>query len=49
MITTQPKLKYEHVHLNSYSKTRVDLAVQVSNITSTVIYTKLMSDVVALW
>ena len=25
-----PKLKYEHVHLNSFSKIRVDLAAQVS-------------------
>ena len=25
-----PKLKYEHVHLNSFSKMRVDLAAQVS-------------------
>lgn len=25
-----PKLKYEHVYLTSYSKMRVDLAVQVS-------------------
>ena len=24
-----PKLKYEHVHLTSFSKMRVDLAVQV--------------------
>ena len=24
-----PKLKYEHVHLNSFSKMRVDLAAQV--------------------
>ena len=24
-----PKLKYEHVHLTSYSKMRVDLAAQV--------------------
>ena len=27
-----PRLKYEHVHLTSYSKMRVDLAAQVSNI-----------------
>lgn len=25
-----PKLKYEHIHLNSFSKMRVDLAAQVS-------------------
>lgn len=25
-----PKLKYEHVHLTSFSKMRVDLAAQVS-------------------
>ena len=25
-----PKLKYEHVHLSSFSKMRVDLAAQVS-------------------
>lgn len=24
-----PKLKYEHIHLNSFSKMRVDLAAQV--------------------
>lgn len=24
-----PKLKYEHIHLTSYSKMRVDLAAQV--------------------
>ena len=24
-----PKLKYEHIHLSSFSKMRVDLAVQV--------------------
>lgn len=24
-----PKLKYEHVHLNSFSRMRVDLAAQV--------------------
>lgn len=27
-----PKLKYEHVYLNSFSKMRVDLAAQVSKI-----------------
>ena len=27
-----PRLKYEHVHLTSYSKMRVDPAAQVSNI-----------------
>ena len=26
-----PKLKYEHIHLNSFSKMRVDLAAQVCN------------------
>ena len=25
-----PKLKFEHIHLTSYSKMRVDLAAQVS-------------------
>ena len=25
-----PKLKYEHIHLSSFSKMRVDLAAQVS-------------------
>ncbi len=28
-VTTLPKLKYEHVYLNSFSKMRVDLAAQV--------------------
>ena len=27
-----PKLKYEHVHLNNFSKMRVDLAAQVCNL-----------------
>lgn len=27
--TTLPKLKFEHVHLSSFSKMRVDLAAQV--------------------
>lgn len=27
-----PKLKYEHIHLTSYSKMRVDLAAQVSQL-----------------
>ena len=27
-----PKLKYEHLHLTSFSKMRVDLAVQVITI-----------------
>jgi hypothetical protein len=27
-----PKLKYEHIHLTSFSKMRVDLAAQVSQI-----------------
>ena len=26
-----PKLKYKHIHLNSFSKMRVDLAAQVCN------------------
>ena len=26
-----PKLKYEHISLNSFSKMRVDLAAQVNN------------------
>ena len=26
-----PKIKYEHVHLTSFSKMRVDLAAQVAN------------------
>ena len=26
-----PKLKYEHIHLNNFSKMRVDLAAQVCN------------------
>ena len=29
-LTTQQKLKYEHIHLTSFSKVRVDLAAQVS-------------------
>jgi len=29
-LTLVPKLKYEHVHLNNFSKMRVDLAAQVS-------------------
>ena len=29
-LTALPKLKYEHVHLNSFSKMRVDLAAQVN-------------------
>lgn len=28
-LTILPKIKYEHVHLTSYSKMRVDLAAQV--------------------
>ena len=27
-----PKLKFEHVHLNSFSKMRVDLAAQVCTV-----------------
>ena len=27
-----PKLKYEHIHLNSFSKMGVDLAAQVYNV-----------------
>ena len=27
-----PKLKYEHIHLTSFSKMRVDLAAQFSNL-----------------
>ena len=30
-LTTQPKLKHEHVYLNSFSKMCVDLAAQVTN------------------
>ena len=30
-ISMVPKLSYEHVHLTSFSKMRVDLATQVSN------------------
>lgn len=30
-LTTLPKLKYEHVYLNSFSKMRVDLASQVND------------------
>ena len=29
-LTILPRLKYEHVHLTSFSKMRVDLAAQVS-------------------
>ena len=29
-LAMMPKLKYEHVHLNSFSKMQVDLATQVS-------------------
>lgn len=31
LLTLVPKLKYEHVYLNYFSKMRVDLAVQVIN------------------
>ena len=31
-LTIIPKLKYEHVYLTSFSKMRVDLAAQVSNV-----------------
>lgn len=31
-LTLTPKLKYEHVHLGSFSKMRVDLAAQVINV-----------------
>ncbi len=30
-LTTQKKLKWEHINLTSYSKMRVDLAAQVAN------------------
>ena len=33
-LTTQPKLRYEHVYLNNFSKMRVDLASQVINYNS---------------
>lgn len=29
-LTLLPKLKYEHIHLNNFSKMRVDLATQVN-------------------
>ncbi len=32
-----PKLKYEHIHLTSFSKMRVDLAAQVAFIAITLI------------
>ncbi len=35
-LTTQHKLKHEHVYLNSFSKMRVDLAAQVNSVNSIV-------------
>ncbi len=38
-----PKLKYEHIHLTSFSKMRVDLAAQVGFIAITLISSRFMS------
>ena len=39
-----PKLKYEHIHLTSFSKMRVDLATQVANINNYYNIVKILID-----